>query len=101
MRSYLVLMFNQVQVLVNFNARAKVDQPFIAYLSQILTLAKMHYLPNCQIKSCNKQVSVEKAVVGSALYLKWVCAEGHQSQQWCSQPVLNRGMHLGDLMLSS
>lgn len=22
-------------------------------------------------------------------------------QQWCSQPVLNRGMHLGDLMLSS
>lgn len=73
MRSYLVLMFNQVQVLVNFNARAKVDQPFIAYLSQILTLAKMHYLPNCQIKSCNKQVSVEKAVVGSALYLKWVC----------------------------
>lgn len=52
---------------------AKEDQPFIVYLSQILTLAKMHYLLNCQIKSCNKQVSVEKAVVGSALYLKWVC----------------------------
>lgn len=52
---------------------AKEDQPFIVYLSQILTLAKMHCLSNCQIKSCNKQQSVEKAVVGSALYLKWVC----------------------------
>lgn len=52
---------------------AKEDQPFIVYLSQILTLAKLHCLSNCQIKSCNKQLSVEKAVVGSALYLKWVC----------------------------
>lgn len=52
---------------------AKEDQPFIVYLSQILTLAKIHYLQNCQIKLCNKQVSVEKAIVGSALYLKWVC----------------------------
>lgn len=43
---------------------AKEDQPFIVYLSQILTLAKMHNLQNCQIKSCNKQVSVEKAIVG-------------------------------------
>lgn len=49
------------------------DQPFIVYLSQILTLAKMHYLQNCQIKSCTEQVSVEKVVVKSALYLTWVC----------------------------
>lgn len=51
------------------------DQPFIVYLSQILTLAKMHYLQNCQIKSCTEQVSVEKVVVKSALYLTWVCVK--------------------------
>lgn len=50
---------------------AKEDQPFIVYLSQILTLAKIHYLQNCQMKSCTKQVSVEKVVVKSALYLTW------------------------------
>lgn len=78
MRSHRVLMFNQVQVFKKILTQedvedAKEDQPFIVYLSQILTLAKMHCLSNCQIKSCNKQLSVEKAVVGSALYLKWVC----------------------------
>lgn len=51
------------------------DQPFIVYLSQTLTLAKMHYLQNCQIKSCTEQVSVEKVVVKSALYLTWVCVK--------------------------
>lgn len=47
----------------------------IVYLSQILTLAEMHYLQNCQIKSCTEQVSVEKVVVKSALYLTWVCVK--------------------------
>ncbi|XP_062600602.1 uncharacterized protein LOC134262243 [Saccostrea cucullata] len=79
----------------------KEDRPFLVYLSQLHTLAEVRVLPNCQLKGCKKPVHLEKAVVGSALYFKWNCSDGHQAQQWCSQPVLNRGMHLGDLTLSS
>ena len=30
-----------------------------------------------------------------------ICQKGHTLHRWCSQPVLNRGVHSGDLMLAS
>jgi hypothetical protein len=30
-----------------------------------------------------------------------VCTNGHVSHRWCSQPLLNRCMHAGDLLLAS
>ncbi|XP_062567920.1 uncharacterized protein LOC134230158 [Saccostrea cucullata] len=50
----------------------KEDRPFLVYLSQLHTLAELPVLPNCQLKGCQKSVHLEKTVVGSALYFKWV-----------------------------
>ena len=30
-----------------------------------------------------------------------ICPNSHVAEKWCSQPVLNRGLHGGDLMISS
>ena len=30
-----------------------------------------------------------------------MCSNGHLAYKWCSQPVLNRKMHSGDLMFAS
>ena len=30
-----------------------------------------------------------------------MCKKNHTERQWCSQPVMNRGVHFGDLMIAS
>lgn len=34
-------------------------------------------------------------------FLFQICCNSHEAEKWCSQPVLNRGLHAGDLMLSA
>ncbi|CAG2229695.1 unnamed protein product [Mytilus edulis] len=48
-------------------------------------------------------VAVSNHIIGSAVYLKWVSfmIYGHLVHKWCSQPLLNRRMHSGDLLISA
>lgn len=41
-----------------------------------------------------------KSIKAFQLCLK-VCPNSHTADKWCSQPVLNRGLHAGDLMIAS
>lgn len=51
-----------------------------------------------------------KVQINDSLFLQWyikniflfqICCNSHEAEKWCSQPVLNRGLHAGDLMLSA
>ncbi|XP_069139069.1 uncharacterized protein [Argopecten irradians] len=76
------------------------DEACLIYLNPLLQLASnLKY--TCQVKGCGRVPSIKHSFVGSAIYLKWVCEEDHLVYQWCSQPVLRRGLHTGDIMMSS
>ncbi|XP_056004405.1 uncharacterized protein LOC125658363 isoform X2 [Ostrea edulis] len=70
----------------------------IAFVSQIKELTNI-CVPQCKEHSCRKSTWIEESFFGSALYLKWICEEGHVSHHWCSQPQLNRRLHSGDFLI--
>ncbi|CAC5413901.1 unnamed protein product [Mytilus coruscus] len=76
------------------------DRTFLVFLNQILVLAKMK-VENCAVVGCHEEVVISTEVISSALYLKWTCKNNHLVNKWCSQPVLNRRLHSGDLLFSS
>eukprot|EP00105_Crassostrea_gigas_P017838 XP_011435768.1 PREDICTED: uncharacterized protein LOC105334131 [Crassostrea gigas] len=73
----------------------------LVYLNQLRVLANMKVTKCCQVKGCGEDLDISVHHVGSAVYLKWICCNSHEAEKWCSQPVLNRGLHAGDLMLSA
>ncbi|KAL3890104.1 hypothetical protein ACJMK2_002399 [Sinanodonta woodiana] len=77
------------------------DSPFLVYYSTLLSLAKTNVPLTCTSKGCGTEISVCRQVVGSELYLKWVCENGHCAKKCCSQPLLNRQLHGDDLHLAS
>lgn len=36
-----------------------------------------------------------------SIFVYQICPDGHTLYRWCSQPILNRGVHIGDLMLTA
>ncbi|XP_070548070.1 uncharacterized protein [Ptychodera flava] len=70
-------------------------------MDQILVLAKAQISPVCNVSKCKEVVQTSTQFIGTALYLKWVCQAGHINFTWCSQPILNRRLHAGDLAASS
>lgn len=75
------------------------DRPLLVYQQPLLDLANTQISTICKI--CNEAESICVDNVGSATYLKWVCKLGHVANKWCSQPILNRRMHAGDLVFAS
>lgn len=75
------------------------DRPLLVYQQFLLDLANTQISTICKI--CNEAVSICVDNIGSATYLKWVCKLGHVANKWCSQPILNRRMHAGDLVFAS
>ncbi|XP_022339797.1 uncharacterized protein LOC111134747 [Crassostrea virginica] len=73
----------------------------LVYLNQLIALAKKKVDSVCKVKGCGQVLDIQLNHVGSAVYLKWICPNSHVAEKWCSQPVLNRGLHGGDLMISS
>lgn len=102
----------------------------LVYLQQLKALAMKKVDPLCKIKGCGGVLDIGIKHIGSAVYLKWVrfllngklhskvytillkikvyyfslfqiCPNSHVAETWCSQPVLNRGLHGGDLLISS
>ncbi|XP_062581910.1 uncharacterized protein LOC134243692 [Saccostrea cucullata] len=55
----------------------------------------------CKVKGCNMPIGNRTESVGSALYIYWECAKKHIAYKWCSQPVLNRRLHGGDVQIAS
>ncbi|KAL3888117.1 hypothetical protein ACJMK2_000497, partial [Sinanodonta woodiana] len=72
----------------------------LTFLTQIKTLALTH-IEKCKTPECLQKVSIEEEFVGSALYLKWICAGGHVTHRWCSQPIMNRRLHSGDFLAAT
>ncbi|CAG2210930.1 unnamed protein product [Mytilus edulis] len=77
------------------------EQPLLVYRDCLLMLANTNTEQICTMSDCNRQVDLKTETIGSAFYITWVCREGHILNKWCSQPLLNRAMHCGDLMLAS
>lgn len=75
------------------------DRPLLVYQQPLLDLANTQISTICKI--CNEAVSICVDNIGSATYLKWVCKLGHVANRWCSQSILNRRMHAGDLVFAS
>ncbi|XP_052097349.1 uncharacterized protein LOC127732344 [Mytilus californianus] len=75
------------------------DHPLMVYQQPLLDLANTQICSLCKV--CNANISVAVEIVASAKYLKWVCESGHVVNRWCSQPLLNRRMHAGDLVFAS
>uniref|UniRef100_A0A8W8M4P9 Uncharacterized protein n=1 Tax=Magallana gigas TaxID=29159 RepID=A0A8W8M4P9_MAGGI len=73
----------------------------LVYLQQLKALAMKKVDPLCKIKGCGGVLDIGIKHIGSAVYLKWICPNSHVAETWCSQPVLNRGLHSGDLLISS
>ncbi|XP_062593204.1 uncharacterized protein LOC134254679 isoform X2 [Saccostrea cucullata] len=75
------------------------DCPLLVYQQPLLDLANTQISTICKI--CNESISICVDNIGSATYLKWVCKRGHVVNRWCSQPILNRRLHAGDLVFAS
>ncbi|XP_070571769.1 uncharacterized protein [Ptychodera flava] len=73
----------------------------LTFVNQLLELARERPSSQCKVGSCKSTPQIRTFYRGSALYLKWVCEEGHLSYCWCSQPILNRRMHSGDILTAS
>ncbi|XP_061184341.1 uncharacterized protein LOC133192340 [Saccostrea echinata] len=73
----------------------------LVYLMQLKTLANKKVDSICKVKECGEGIEISIKHVGSAVYLKWICRNTHIADKWCSQPILNRGLHGGDLMFAS
>ncbi|XP_070532827.1 uncharacterized protein [Ptychodera flava] len=77
------------------------DHVCLTYMQQLLVLANAKINSICHVSNCKGAVQVSKEVIGSALYLKWACPANHTNFKWCSQPLLNRRLHSGDLITSA
>ncbi|XP_063405831.1 uncharacterized protein LOC134689792 [Mytilus trossulus] len=77
------------------------EQPLLVYRDCLLMLANTHTVQLCTMSDCKSLVDLKTETIGSAFYITWVCKGGHILNKWCSQPLLNRRMHCGDLMLTS
>ncbi|XP_070564224.1 uncharacterized protein [Ptychodera flava] len=74
---------------------------YLITLQQLLLLAKTTIPSTCNYGKCSETLTISTESVGSALYLSWVCPSGHIAYKWCSQPLLNRRLHSGDLLTSA
>ncbi|KAL5006833.1 hypothetical protein ScPMuIL_015639, partial [Solemya velum] len=74
------------------------DSCCIVYVECLKNLASIKVECVCDRKGCKQQVEMTTSTVGSAFYLTWKCLNGHIVYKWVSQPVLNRGLHGGDLL---
>ncbi|XP_061167182.1 uncharacterized protein LOC133176022 [Saccostrea echinata] len=77
------------------------DCPAMVYINQLITLAETGVPKICRVKGCEAQVHISSEVVSSAVYLRWVCTNNHEAHKWCSQPLLNRRVHSGDVLISA
>ncbi|KAK3089924.1 hypothetical protein FSP39_007669, partial [Pinctada imbricata] len=77
------------------------DDCAIIYIRQLERLANLKVERICSVKGCKEPVELKTSYVGSAVYITWMCGNSHQKQKWCSQPVMNRRLHSGDLSISS
>ncbi|XP_055997869.1 uncharacterized protein LOC125647150 [Ostrea edulis] len=77
------------------------DRPLLVYQQALLDLANIQVNSSCQVKGCCENITLSTVTVASAIYIKWVCKNGHLAQKWCSQPILNRRLHGGDLLIAS
>ncbi|XP_052820913.1 uncharacterized protein LOC128246652 [Mya arenaria] len=75
------------------------DDTLLVFMDQLKILAS-RAVPAC--RSCKShEVEIKDTYKGSAVYLEWVCKEGHSNGRWCSQPLLNRRVHSGDFLISA
>ncbi|XP_070554570.1 uncharacterized protein [Ptychodera flava] len=77
------------------------DEFCLISLQQLILLAETSIKSTCSDSKCNEKLSISTESVGSAVYLKWVCPAGHLEYKWCSQPILKRRLHSGDLLTSA
>ncbi|XP_071941062.1 uncharacterized protein [Antedon mediterranea] len=77
------------------------DETCIVYLNCLKTLAEIKINKSCTRKSCSSPVDLHSKFVGSAVYFKWICTNGHLNNKWCSQPILKNKLHGGDLLMST
>lgn len=77
------------------------SEKVIAYEKQLLLLAKTKIDERCLVKGCPELVEISTKYVASALYIIWSCPRKHIKHRWCSQPLLNNGLHSGDLMIAA
>nr|XP_022301675.1 uncharacterized protein LOC111109742 [Crassostrea virginica] len=77
------------------------DDTCLVYKKCLLKLASTKVKYTCKVKGCSGPVSFRTENIGSALYIYWECTKKHEAHRWCSQPVLNRRLHGGDLQISS
>lgn len=52
------------------------------------------------IGTCNWWFSFICNIIHTSFFFK-MCSNSHVADKWCSQPVLSRGLHGGDLMIAS
>ncbi|XP_071950042.1 uncharacterized protein [Antedon mediterranea] len=77
------------------------DETCIVYLNCLKTLAEIKINKSCTRKSCSSPVDLHSKFVGSAVYFKWICTNGHLNNKWCSLPILKNKLHGGDLLMST
>ncbi|XP_071944289.1 uncharacterized protein [Antedon mediterranea] len=65
------------------------DETCLVYANCLKSLASMTVNKNCSKQTCNKPVNMNTKFIGSAIYFKWICVNGHLNNKWCSQPILN------------
>ncbi|XP_070578694.1 uncharacterized protein [Ptychodera flava] len=73
----------------------------LTYLQQLLLLAKAKISSICHVTNCKRDIQAVTEFRGSAIYLKWVCDSGHLIYKWCSQPIMKRRLHSGDILTSA
>nr|XP_022311084.1 uncharacterized protein LOC111116387 [Crassostrea virginica] len=77
------------------------DHPVFVNTKQLMELARTTVSLNCKVKGCGGIVQMSMQTVSSATYLKWACEKGHIANKWSSQPLLNRGLHSTDVLIST
>lgn len=77
------------------------DHPALVFTSNLLELATTRVHNKCKVNGCTEDVRVTLDTVSSAVYLKWMCSNKHIAHKWCSQPLFNRGLHSGDVLISA
>nr|XP_022309859.1 uncharacterized protein LOC111115422 isoform X3 [Crassostrea virginica] len=77
------------------------DRPVIVYTSLLEKLARAVIYNTCKVEGCGAQIQIKMEFVSSAVYLKWTCTNNHVAHRWCSQPILNRRVHSGDVLFSA
>ncbi|XP_062594118.1 uncharacterized protein LOC134255609 [Saccostrea cucullata] len=77
------------------------DHPVLVNTQQLMELARTTVPTICKVKGCGDIVQMNLQTVSSAVYLKWVCGKGHTANKWSSQPLLNRGLHSTDVLISA